>query len=130
MNRILTIEYKKNPQTAVKNWLRLLNRFDFLDSRIGELRDQIARMEEKGKTGRARALEAKLSTLEKQKESALEEEKKIMDLVLKRAPKKKTMVDFDAESAAEVKAGGGGGGLLDRIRKSGKRKGPGNEPDR
>jgi len=117
MSRVLGMEYRKSADVAVKNWLRLLNRFDFLDSRIQELRGQIARMEGKGKKRRAKALEKKLAFIQKDKQAALSSEKKLMDLVLRRAPKRQLVTDFDEESAAEVKAGGGGGGLLDRIRK-------------
>ncbi len=117
MTKILELEYRRNPESAVRNWLRLLNQFDFLDSRIRELEDQIARLQEKGDLRRAAALEKKLAHFKNDKEKALAREKDLMNLVLRRAPKKKTVFDFDDESAAEVENGGGGAGLLDRIRK-------------
>lgn len=120
MAKVLKNDYKKSATLAVKSWLRLLYRFDTLDSRILGLREQIELLGPKSRKNKLKRLEAKLAKLEGDHEDALAEEKQIMNLVLRRAPKFKTVADFDAEAAAGVSAKGGKS-LLERIRKDQKK---------
>jgi len=115
MEKVLSKDYKKNPTTAVKSWLRLLNHYDTLDSRMKSLREQIDMLEVQGRTKKAKSMGKKLAKLQADHTKVKAEEKKVMDLVLRRAPKVKTIADFDAEAAAGVSAKGGKS-LLDRIR--------------
>ncbi len=117
MKKVLKADYKKDALIAARNWLRLLNHFDLLDSQEKDLTTQIDRLlGKKGKAKKIKSLEAKIAKIKKEREATFAKEKKLLNLVLKHAPKKHTMADFDAESADEVKASGGGG-LLDKIRK-------------
>ena len=114
----MKVDYKKNPATAVKEWRKILNKFDALESQAKGVREQLANAEKKygGSSRQAKKLGGKLAKLDKQRDKVLASEKKVMNLVLKRAPKAKTTEDFDSEAATEVKAGGGSS-LLERIRK-------------
>jgi len=117
MKKVLKADYKKDALAATRNWLRLLNHFDLLDSQEKSLSAQIDRLlGKKGKAKKIKALEAKIAKVKKEREATFAKEQKLLNLVLKHAPKKRTIADFDAESADEVKASGGGG-LLDKIRK-------------
>jgi hypothetical protein len=121
MKKILRADYKKDALVAARNWLRLLNRFDLLDSQEKDLTAQIDRLlGKKGKAKKIKTLEAKIAAVKKDRKAAFAKEQTLINLILKHAPKKRTIADFDAESASEVKASGGGG-LLEKIRK-GKKK--------
>lgn len=122
LSDIIGVEYKKNPQTAIKSWLRHLDRFDGIMSRQKELKRQLDEQAAKGKTRRVAKLEKQLAKLEKEYKATLESETKTLNLILKRAPKAKTLADFDAEVVDEVRSSGGG--LLDRIRKDKKAEKP------
>lgn len=114
--KVLRTDYQKDAQGAVRNWLRVLDRFDALDSREKELKRQVEELQAEGATKRAQRLESQLADIAKEREAAFAQEKKVIDLILKHAPEAKTAAEFDAEAAAEVEAGTGSG-LLDRIRK-------------
>ncbi len=117
MRKVLKADYKKDALVAARNWLRILDRFDIFDSQEKNLSTQLDRLlGKKGKAKKIKALEAKLAKLKKEREAAFKKEQDLINLILKHAPKKRTVADFDAESADEVKASGGGG-LLDKIRK-------------
>jgi len=117
MQRILKIDYQKDAMAAIKDWQRVLDKFDALDSRTEELKRQIQELEESGEAKRAAGLKADLAKIDKERETAFTSEKKVVDLVLRHAPKEKSVADFDSEAAAEVKESAPGTGLLERIKK-------------
>lgn len=124
LTKVLSADYKKDARTAVRNWLRTLDKFDALESRKKELQRQLDEQLEKGKKKRGKSIEKKLAKIRRDFDSAYDHEAKLMDLILRHAPKAKTVSDFDAEAASEVKATGGG--LLERIRKGKKKSGDSN----
>ena len=113
---ILRTDYRKDASSAVKGWLRVLDKFDAVDARKKELDRQLEEQEAKGRDRRVKAIRTQLAKLAKEHERALADEKRIIALVLRHAPNAKTLDDFDAEAADEVRAGPGSN-LLDRIRK-------------
>lgn len=126
LTAIMKVDYKKDPNQAIKSWRKILNTFDTLDSQLKEFRAQLERMEVKygPNSAKTKKLEKKIARIDKAKEKAVADEKKIMNLVLRHAPKVKTEADFDSEAAAEVKSKKGSD-LLDRLRKKAKKKEPG-----
>jgi len=127
LNRILAHDYKKDAEDAVGNWRKLLNSFDSLDSQLKDFREQLERLEadEGPSSPKARRLRAKIDRIEKDRAKVLDQEKKVLDLVLKHAPKAKTETDFDAEAAAEVTPSSSSSELLERLRKKAEAKKPG-----
>jgi len=117
MQRILKVDYQKDAMAAIKDWQRILDKFDSLDSRETELKRQITDLEEKGEAKRVASLKGDLAKIDKEREGTFAREKKVVDLVLRHAPKEKSVTDFDAEAASEVKESTPGSGLLDRIKK-------------
>lgn len=115
MLKVLKNDYQRDAVVAVREWLRVLDKFDSLDSREKELTSQIDEHIMKGNKNREAALRRDLAALTKERENACEGEKRVIDLILKHAPKQKTALDFDLEAAAETRSSGGG--LLDRIKK-------------
>jgi hypothetical protein len=126
LTSIMKIDYKKDPNKAIKNWRKILNSFDSLDSQLKEFRGQLEKMELKygPKSDKAKKLAAKIEKLDKAKKKALADEKANMNLILRHAPKVKTEADFDSEAAAEVSSKKGSS-LLDRLRKKSEKKEPG-----
>ncbi len=120
MANVLKTDYKRDAKIAVKNWLRVLDKFDSIESRKAELERQRDEYEAKGKPQRAARAEKDLHKLAKELDKSLAMERKLMDLVLRHAPKAKTLADFDGEAAGEVRAGTGSG-LLKRIRQDAKK---------
>lgn len=114
--KILKADYKKDASHAVKSWLRCLDRFDQIDSREKELKRQLEEQEAKGKQRKVDKIRSQLAKLDGEREKALANEKKVMDLILRHAPEAKTVGEFDDEAAADVEVGPQSG-LLDRIRK-------------
>lgn len=123
LTAIIKVEFKKDPRGAIKSWLRHLDRFDSIMSRQKELKRQLDEHAVRGKNKRIKKVEGQLAKLEKQYKAALKAEEKTLNLVLKRAPKAKTVADFDNEVVEKVRSSGGG--LLDRIRKDKKKAGVG-----
>ena len=118
LTKILKLDYKKNPVTAVKEWRKILNKFDSIESQAKGVHEQLANAEKKygRKSRQAKKLGAKLAKLDQERSRAFAREKKVMNLILRRAPKVKTALDYDSEAATEVKASSGSS-LLERIRK-------------
>ncbi|MCB9890432.1 MAG: hypothetical protein H6832_04665 [Planctomycetes bacterium] len=115
LSDILSDEYKKSPELAIKAWQRHLDSFDTIISRRKELERQLDERLADGKKTRADKIEKQLADLEKEYKKTLELEAKTLDLILKRAPKAKTVADFDAEVVEDVQSSGSS--LLDKIRK-------------
>ncbi len=118
LNRVLKKEYKLDAKRALSKWLRVLSKFDAIDGRLIELKRQLEHATLKyGKSHRKTSkLQKNVSQKERELKLAIAAEKKLMNLILRRAPKQKTEADFDAEAADLVKPNGGSG-LLDKIRK-------------
>lgn len=126
LTSIMKIDYKKDPNLAIKNWRKILNNFDSLDSQLKEFRAQLEKMELKYGPGssKAKKLSAKIAKLDKERTKVIADEKANMNLILRHAPKVKTEADFDAEAAAAVSSKKGSS-LLDRLRKKSEKKTPG-----
>jgi hypothetical protein len=124
LSRVLKKEYKRNAQSATRQWLRLLSKFDAIDGRLVELRRQAQEAELKYGREHRKTLKLQKDIEDKERELKLAKaaEKKLMNLILRRAPKKKTDADFDSEAAKLVKPNGGSS-LLDKIRKGDKKPG-------
>lgn len=112
---ILSDEYRKSAEDAVKAWQRHLDTFDTILSRKKELERQMDERLADGKEKRASKVDKQLAALEKDYKAALAAEAKTLDLILKRAPKAKTVADFDDEVVEDVQSSGSS--LLDKIRK-------------
>jgi hypothetical protein len=117
MIKVLKNDYQRDAVVAVREWLRVLDKFDSIDSRQKELTGQIDEQIMKGNKSRESSLRKELAALDKEREGAYSSEKRLIELILKHAPKEKTTLDFDLEAAAETRESGGG--LLDRIKKDG-----------
>lgn len=92
MSDVLEQRYAKNPEKAVKKWMSLLDRYDALDARRVQLREELleARAEKGPDSSKAKKLSKKLAQIEKDKEKVAAAEKKVRDLgLLKQTPKKK-----------------------------------------
>gem|GEM_PF-547247 len=84
MYGVLEQRYGKNPERAVKKWLSLLDRYDALDARRAQLREEL--LEERAEKGpsssRAKKLSKKLAELEADKAKVTAAEQKVRDLGL------------------------------------------------
>ncbi|MFN3243143.1 MAG: hypothetical protein ACE37K_16705 [Planctomycetota bacterium] len=92
MYDVLEERYAKNPEKAVKKWLSLLDRYDALDARRVQLREELLKVRaEKGPdSSKAKKLAKKLAEIEKDKEKVAAAEKKVRDLgLMKQAADKK-----------------------------------------
>lgn len=124
LQRILKVDYKKVAKPAVRSWQRVLDSYDAIDSRQKELERQLdMQLVAKNKQRIAR-IQKRLSKLANDRKANEAKEKAVMNLVLRHAPKAKTVDDFDNDAAGQAEAGSGSE-LLDRIRKGKKTKGAG-----
>ena len=82
MYKLLRRVYAGDPEARVKEWQRLLARFDHLDTMRGTIEDRIQREHETrgGSTALARSLESDLSSVKRQMDEALAQEQKIREL--------------------------------------------------
>jgi len=90
MYGVLEQRYGKNPKRAVKKWLSLLDRYDALDARRVQLREELLeeRAEKGATSSRAKKLAKKLDQIEQDKAKVAAAEQKVRDLgLLKRSPK-------------------------------------------
>ena len=90
MAHLLGLSYEKDPEEAVKNLRRLMERYDHLDAAEDSLREQLEKeVEAHGpKSAKVQSLEAKLQKLRAEREQMKAEEAKAADLGLRdRAPK-------------------------------------------
>lgn len=85
MFAMLKADYAKQPEPVVKSLLRLLDRFDYLDSKEEELKAQLddAIVAAGPTSSRAKRLIQKLNELQKDKKATLAEEEKLAELDLK-----------------------------------------------
>lgn len=88
MFKVLEQRYAKNPKKAVKQWLRVLDRFDVIDARRTILKEDL--LKERAANGatskRARKMTEQLAELEAQYKQVLTEEQKVRDLALLKQP--------------------------------------------
>lgn len=92
LTRILRAEYRRDPQQAIRSWLRVLNEFDTVDSQEQPLRAKIYQAEFKhGKSSsQLRGMRKELARLQEKRKRLEAKEKKIFDLGLIRAEKKES----------------------------------------
>ncbi len=83
MQKVLRVSYKKSATRAMKQLTKLLEQYDALDEREGELLVQLAAKEERGKARRAEQLREEISELEEDRRTLLEKEAKVCDLGMK-----------------------------------------------
>ena len=90
MFRVLNARYAKNPKKAIKNWLRVLDRFDVIDARTKMLKAEFLkeRATNGGSTSRAKKMEAQLAELDAERKQAIADEVKVRDLGLLKLPPK------------------------------------------
>ncbi len=86
MYNVLEQRYAKNPKRATKAWLRLLDRYDALDARRTQLREELlaVRAEAGPKSSKAKKLTKQLAEIEEQRAKVAKEEQKVRDLGLLR----------------------------------------------
>ncbi len=86
MYDVLEQRYAKNPKRAAKAWLRLLDRYDALDARRTQLREELlaARAEAGPNSSKAKKLNKKLAEIEEQRAKVAAQEEKVRDLGLLR----------------------------------------------
>ena len=84
MYDVLEQRYAKNPEKAVKKWMSLLDRYDALDSRYVQLREELlkVRAERGPDSSKAKKLTKQLAEIEKEKEKVAAAEKKVRNLGL------------------------------------------------
>ncbi|MEZ5990340.1 MAG: hypothetical protein R3F30_14710 [Planctomycetota bacterium] len=82
--QVLDAEYRRNPDTAMKELGKLLSKYDAIDARQKELEAQLERAKEKGRSDKESSLQKKLEELTKEKEEAFALEAKVRDLGLLR----------------------------------------------
>ena len=85
---VLMDRYTRDPAKAVKQWLALLEQFDGLDQRHGEVRQQLdaARADDGAQSPRAKKLADTLARLEAERDEVLQSEQKARDLGLRAVP--------------------------------------------
>jgi hypothetical protein len=116
MNKVLQRDYKKPADQAIPRWIALLSRFDALDARKAELREQRESTEDQKKAGQ---LDKELRTVEEQIKKAREEEQKLTNLELRNAPAGTGQSNLDDAAADAVRGTGkkDKDSLLDRVKK-------------
>ena len=92
MAKVLRLEYRKDPNKAIRTWLRLLSRYDELDQEQRKLKAQRASIEIASGTESAKykKLSLKLAKLTKRRRAHERSERKLLDLGLKRKHDAKT----------------------------------------
>nr|HMQ23247.1 SIS domain-containing protein [Planctomycetota bacterium] len=100
MRKILAKEYSKDVDQALTKWKRVLDKFDTLDAKVGDMRERIEALSiERGPdSAQVRTMKARLAKLEKEQSAIEKEEAAVLDLGLAR------------------KASDGKSKLLDRLR--------------
>lgn len=124
--RILALEYRAKPASAIKRWLGVLDEFDKIAIKSKRLIDQIGKVRTKDRKTRSdksklKKLTTELASLQRREAGLKKQEKRIADLGFRRKLEHKTQRDFDAEAAAAVTAHGGKS-LLERIKEGEKDK--------
>ena len=96
MKRIIGKDYKKSPESAMKNLVKILNEFDAIDDRENALKRQLSTKRERGKMARAKILEKELGALAEEREELIEDEMKLRDLVFKKIKEREELLGENA----------------------------------
>ena len=95
MTQVLALEYERDAERAAKEILKLLSKYDHLDSMEQELENQLAlEVEKRGdKSDKVRALRLKIERLRRERAEVEETEAKLFELGLKRQQGVKSQSD-------------------------------------
>jgi len=96
MKRVLGKDYKKSPESAMKNITKLLTEYDALDDRENALQEQLNTKRERGKNARAKILEKDLAGLAEEREELIEEEMKLRELGFKKIKEREKLLGENA----------------------------------
>jgi hypothetical protein len=96
MKRVIGKDYKKSPESAMKNMIKILSEYDALDDREQALKTQLNTKRERGKEARARILEKELTALAEEREELIEDEMKLRDLVFKKIKEREKLLGENA----------------------------------
>ena len=96
MKRVLGKDYKKSPEGAMKNLMKLLVEYDALDDREEALKVQLSTKQERGKAGRIKILQKELATLAEEREELIEEEESFKDLGFKKIKEREELLGSNA----------------------------------
>jgi len=90
MYQVLEQRYAKSPKRQVKKWLMLLDRYDTIEGRRAQLKEELlaVRASHGPDSKKAKKIRAKLDELNEEFEAVAAEEKKIRNLGLLKAPTK------------------------------------------
>ncbi|KAA3612417.1 MAG: hypothetical protein DWQ01_04525 [Planctomycetota bacterium] len=105
MNAILKVEYKKDPDRAVKDLMKLLAHLDHLDSMLDTVQEQYEEeVEKRGpKSKKLNRYKKNMAKLEKDKEKAMEKEKDLGELELRpEVVERKTKEQTEEEKVASA----------------------------
>lgn len=88
---VLGQRYAKDPQKAVRKWLAVLDRYDTIDAREQDLKEELleVRAERGPESAKAKKLETALEALAKERADVEAEEAQVRDLGLLKLPSKK-----------------------------------------
>lgn len=88
---VLGERYAKDPQKAVRKWLAVLDRYDTIDARERDLKDELlaVRAERGPESAKAKKLEKSIEALAKERAEVEAEEAQVRDLGLLKMPEKK-----------------------------------------
>jgi vacuolar-type H+-ATPase subunit I/STV1 len=98
--KILDMEYRRNPDKAMKELGKLLSKYDFLDAREKELESQLASAKDKDRASKVKSCEKKIAELAKEREEAFALETKVRDLLLERELARKEKEKTEAKTDA------------------------------
>jgi hypothetical protein len=96
MKRVLGKDYKKSPESAMKNLMKLLVEYDAIDDREEALKTQLSTKKERGKTSRVKILEKELAILVEEREELIEEEETFKDLGFKKIKEREELLGENA----------------------------------
>ena len=96
MKRVLGKDYKKSPESAMKNITKLLTEYDALDDRENALQEQLNTKRERGKDSRAKILEKELAELAEEREELIADEMKLRDLGFKKIKEREKLLGENA----------------------------------
>jgi hypothetical protein len=96
MKRVLGKDYKKSPESAMKNLMKLLVEYDAIDDREDALKVQLSTKQERGKTGRIKILQKELATLAEEREELIEEEESLKELGFKKIKEREELLNSNA----------------------------------
>jgi len=107
--KVAKLEYRGDALAAIKQWMKILDQWDKLDTQAEEyerrLADAIDRYGDRSTL--ARKWRRRLDAQGGQRAALGKKETRIQELKLRHDPKARSYIDFEAEAAAEVKARSG-----------------------